>query len=1745
MAFEEAKQNFETKTNQAPQKVEGDWKNFKAAAEGYLKNKQKEVSTFIDRLEYPGKDQDKNNYLVSMNKALDNLIDENEATKKEMVEYNGVLYGKSNEFKNKLLVERAAMEVRETKAKLTPTVSYFEGNGLPIDISDNVKTYLSLPQDKRMPLPAINSAMENLFKDARNFLPRGEITKNKNSFYTILNHYSWGNTEAAKKETDSLKDYMDFFKKCENVRQKTGLKINNEELNGIMYALLKTGVDKKNVDEFIIKNTEKLKKLDEKSFNSLTSNLNEKSLSRFLLTAIISVNEGKTADAMGGIKLTLLVESTILDKQKKVSEGLKKVEGYLKQEVADLKKYQKENPNVSIDEKMASLYKEISESIYSIESHKNELVLISAKRSLANSYLGMKDMKPSSKDAQNTINAILNSGDSQALEKLAVDKCGFAKIPQLDLLRASELRVGMAKQEFDVKEWYAKNPKIDGDIDLHAVLRSFYETGNLTQNGRVVFKEQLGYQGKALKDLVNKNLENETDGALYFDSITKTNLNISNVPKEELETVSQRLTGYMSLLKNLHAANAKYVGNQESLLLLYPGNKEIQKEIKSAREKGEYLATQFKKVAKFAGLTGPMDLHADKIKLDTDSLAESQLFGPLIQKEISPHFRTMQKDIVKIQDAAAPIPGIGKRIETQAKQYRQLVTYRFEEGIGQMLTLTGNMEGARNNAINIIAQLKASINDPSKLKGMPQSMILQRKQYIETVIKNIEAALKDPKSPLSLEAIKKVKEQTNKVIKARDKYIREGVLRGVAIAVMMGVAVGAAVAGGWAAAGIGAKLFGTTATGTFAAGIIPVGVGVSKFAIGSTVIMGAAGGGVIGSRAVMSGFDALGLVDFGGLKKIWNPDDLLQDYATSLVFSLLAVGAAKGLMTSLKHVSTSQYFAFRFPGLVKFSRTAIDKMQVVSKVANPSGWFKSGKGVDTGSVLNRFGAKVSEEISEEVMESGLGTIHPALEFIASVANSADGVNMKFTLGGIKAADVGLVTEGAKMSYTTKTPQEFVANFKKEFQSKLNTGISYETAIKSDGTVEIDFITTDIDPKTGKQVIRKFTTVDVHPAKFPTNLTPEVEMARVDGLSKIEGKENSYTLTNTETSMSAFADLYNRGFNIVKSGENTFKVSKGTNSFELNVPGNLIEANKTKVESWTNTPIKKAAFAKFMEMNGNYQAILKKHPNLAKILPGDLLKMKVIPAPIMGLACGGLAFDMKSLEQMNWNVQKSEMNLNNLVNKADFINSNIKEQTLDVMGVKENRNLVRETYFDSATGLMNRNGLALGEKLLIEGKKMSIANFDADHFRASNEIKSREYGDAQIKIIAKNINQVVMELRSEGHQAYGVRMGGEEFTIMTTAPRGLLHKKMLSMSTKSKQEMLSTLSKEDKENMAKHIAETKYADNPNGVEKAMSELGGISGSVIGVDGKTLDKSQKNNMKKSLMFADAAMEDLKNKHGRGKFHLDANDPGATSKKINKFKIHNVLNDVQKSNLNTEVKRLSGKAEYQFDSRLKLTNSVINNIDPANREAFGSELKKTLSSPDSTIADIGKVLSKYGANVSLAGKLQSEYVSNLKDHGTYTGANTMGAYQKEILRPGGKFNAQNSWELEVGKFKSINETLGHVGGDMYLTFVYQDVILNTAKDLGINVGKNGDIVIAQKGANFRFCFSSEYMLKNPGIEAKFQAALNAKYQAQYKSLISKLNKESGKDYQQERDSWLKKNEASNPNSLKQQYNLYFNKS
>jgi hypothetical protein len=218
-----------------------------------------------------------------------------------------------------------------------------------------------------------------------------------------------------------------------------------------------------------------------------------------------------------------------------------------------------------------------------------------------------------------------------------------------------------------------------------------------------------------------------------------------------------------------------------------------------------------------------------------------------------------------------------------------------------------------------------------------------------------------------------------------------------------------------------------------------------------------------------------------------------------------------------------------------------------------------------------------------------------------------------------------------LAYTTKTPQEFVANLRKKFQSSQinrDEGPSYDATINDDGSVTLNLSTHTLDPNTGEVLISNASSITIQPANESTNIDVDTELTRIPGLkpqsSWLSGEAgpeaigNKYVIENSEDAFKAFGEFYKRGFLVADQGGGKFKVSKGDTSIEVSVPANIMAENKQKLNQWTNTPQKKSAFIKYMlKFNSNLQKFRAKHPKLAKLLPSDLTRLK-IPVPVVGL-----------------------------------------------------------------------------------------------------------------------------------------------------------------------------------------------------------------------------------------------------------------------------------------------------------------------------------------------------------------------------------------------------------------------------------------------------------------------------------------------------------------------------------------------
>ena len=85
-----------------------------------------------------------------------------------------------------------------------------------------------------------------------------------------------------------------------------------------------------------------------------------------------------------------------------------------------------------------------------------------------------------------------------------------------------------------------------------------------------------------------------------------------------------------------------------------------------------------------------------------------------------------------------------------------------------------------------------------------------------------------------------------------------------------------------------------------------------------------------------------------------------------------------------------------------------------------------------------------------------------------------------------------------------------------------------------------------------------------------------------------------------------------------------------------------------------------------------------------------------------------------------------------------------------------RNVHYMAYRDELTGLMGRR--ALNERLLMLGRRYTVAMLDVDHFKKFNDTYGHDAGDQVLKMVAAKLQKV-----GGGGKVY--RYGGEEFTIL--------------------------------------------------------------------------------------------------------------------------------------------------------------------------------------------------------------------------------------------------------------------------------------------------------------------------------------------------------------------------------------------
>ncbi|MBU1446527.1 diguanylate cyclase [Patescibacteria group bacterium] len=1820
MPFDQAKQNFETQTKEVPKKVDAGWAEFKSGAINYFQTKQKQISSFVDGLDYEGKENDKETYQAAMFNALDNLVDGDEATKKEMAEYRLLLKQKSEQLKNKLFYEKEKLDIQNVKNELQGAKKSFETRDLKVDLDLKAKAYLAIPKNERIDLKTININMQKLLGKA-SVMPPQEIKKAGNILDTVFNHYCLGNVEKAKAEAAKLEPHIILYEQHSQLLDKTGFIVHPDDFKKVFVVMIQSGAKPNEVTKVLAQKIQELRKIDGKNFDKLANGMDSKALSIFLINLTLDLSGGK--NSVEKIKLSLDAEVQLKAQEKEVQEALKfaqkkvsitqeKVEAHqrkvqsdqlkisgkrdaLNREISRVKKLNKgrlseanekdikeqkkllgemeTNQRVAEIMQAQALQAEITENTYQVVNGQSDLMKVNIKRSILSGYLNKPQLQFGDKTSK-TVASILKLQDGAALKFIAEDKEFNAPraAAQTNLQQAFELKASTLKIEVEKNKWLQLNSEKYQEINK--ALEEFYGKGILSENNKALLKEQFLQHGERLNQTLDDTTAIEQDEAQKFQNLSSKYKKIEEIPKTEIAPSYLQLHGYSQILRQMHSTTVKYIGQLESsLVLASPSEKDaFKKQIKESRAKIQYLATQIQTVDKFCGIDkGKIDETANAIGKEMpsilmnnqfakdmpkniaklivdkqyaalfkiDGVVESPLFGPVIQQALSPYISKMASQDQRISDAFSPINSLGARLQRDVTAYPRNWSFYYGNAIGEMLGVKQNVQNVRKDRQTLRKDVVAAINETPK--DMPASLVARRKQYFQKFLDQIDETLNSDESPLSLASIKKIDEGISEIQNEKNKYRNQKFATGMVQTAIMAISIVAAVGGGMAAAALASKIGMVTTVGT---------VGLSAF--------GAAIGQVAGQKGITSAFQATGIYDFGGYGKIWGIETLKKDFFKSYLLSLAFIGAGKGMSSTLKAWAKAPDFLYR----ARFARKSL------SVLKNIKGSLTGTKGLQAGLVdakeltaWQRFWMEVGEEGVEETTENIAEKIDPRFGAFVSLINATDGTSIDSVVTKTNATELGIKFEGDMMTYSAVKATDFVANLNANLKPKLakqnagnKTELTVDTSIDPNGVVTVFMTKYEVDYSTGSKKQVDYKVQKIYPGIESIHLTPQSEAARIHNV--LETGKNEYKVMDKHAT-EVLAQFQGRGFLVLPNESGTgFIVAKGETRINLQIGKSkttleqaqaFFKKNADSLKKTLNVEKYRNAWKSFVdECNGSYETFLKKHPRLAQHLPVNLQEAMQKVAVVGVAALTGMPAMMGITKSVSANAKISEhkptnngelkvyeneqaLSMEKLMVEAESVRDKTVNETLDVLGVKgEQREVVMETFFDKKTGLLNRNGLVIADAMLKEGKKVSFLSYDADHMKANNEIKGEAFGDKVIELVGKSKNQMVSDLRSQGYDVYGVRMGGEEIVVFGVVPKEVLHKAEVKRVAILKEEIRSTLTSAEIAKMAEFIAKSKYTADEAGYQKAHAEIGGSTAAVVEVDGGNV-KNYKDIAKKAVMHADAFLERAKNKTGRGQIILDqrpSKGEGVIDERrslVENFTSKNELGEAQNANLSKKTVELTGKAINQFNSRLKTLNSL--NLTADQR----AQIETLLKSPKDTDTKVSNLLRRFGVAGSdvelhrLNQKLQNEYFEAIRDHGNYTGASTMLYLEKQISSFKG-FERQNVRNLEIGEFKSVNETLGHTGGDAFLTYVYQDVIKATAKGLGI---ADSQIIIAQKGSNFRYVIASELIAKNPSIQEKFQRSLESNYRSKLNEFMQKVDAGSkGKSYAEIRAEWIRKN-------------------
>lgn len=1253
-------------------KNKAEWTKFRQRTTTYLEKHHNEVSKWanaaFDSINTPGLSGVGKNveslkmaYLTDMTSAITNLV----SGTSKMKAFESRLKTRTVHLRHKIEAYKARMDFNAIRESITD-YDFLDKNVGKKMFARYAEMYVRVPRSKRISIAQLKKRMEEtkkIFLQHKTILHKADEDIHKFDFrssygklfskgekakvFTMLGHYCNGNIAAGEKIFKEFKKQAEFQKKFSKVQKAVegqGKRLGLHHVERMMSAYEAMGIPRAKVVPFMLKKIAYLKKLDPKKFETMVKSMPPVQLMQFIVT-----NSFLKPGSAEYIKKVMLVESQYIRNKAAIDKERKKLSLKVKNDIEQLQIYRKYDAKEEVNEKIIQSKKSIVENQLKLNSVNSLTVFLDVAKDMCKKYLVKPSTNLKAEVTETNIGIIMgyfghhkfdDAKNANGLKEFAKEH----KIPMSPLY--SNYQAVLAEKELIKLGQPSKFFEGEHGEKFKQFYNDFYKTGKISSGpawDKKVMLEVIQRKTKNIKQAMYRISLDMQEHEEFFKKVSKPppeNKTIFHIkPATKQDEIRARLIGYGSMLNLMRKLDAKYLRNcqdfkmtamlnepkgvtfkqvlkkQEKYSRTYTTGKGLgaTEHIHGARRLDEDLGSTANSSGKRA------DIYGEKMKVlnhflgtsyelpKYEALAGSEMIQPFVKAELSKTFDTIESKLFSenghVGEAARKINGMAYNMKNPGEP--------FTLGYGKAIKLCGEASSHCEKANDILLAEwqklgKTGLAANEKYKNNPQ-LRDQIKKSIKQAQEKIWVMMNDKKALYGSEFETKLALQKLDLQNALDKKVMITFATSIANVAILAAAVGTAMIGGSAFAALGQRLFARVAS-----------AGLQNFLVTTTSMAGASAGGVVGSRGMMSVFQATGMIDYGGFKKIWEAKGLAKDFVMGFAMSMSAVYAARGAMAGLE-------MAARSPGklIAHLGKAGLKTMKSLGKLLDPENYIY-GKATRSRQFLREF--------SQEGMEEGVERTNPYVGWLVAAIGCSKRPNAEIALHGLGATEIGLTSEGNNFVYTTSTAKEFVNKLASKFGNQADQHFSYKIDI--DGTVFV-YLKSKVRGK--DKTISAF---EVKPAQNSDNLTPQSEITRIKNLT--QNKKGEYKFKNKEDYQETILELRERGFLAIQNADGTVSIRKGGLEISIKLPKgteimseeqitdrkraeSFLIKNKVRiVKYFKNKTIREAFVLLVKDCHGSLKEFNQKYglTKYAKKIPKSLLNIRIIPIPrLEAMGCG--------------------------------------------------------------------------------------------------------------------------------------------------------------------------------------------------------------------------------------------------------------------------------------------------------------------------------------------------------------------------------------------------------------------------------------------------------------------------------------------------------------------------------------------